>query len=160
MVAIAFVIFFPRSTSNPVSLCGLRYFNARQAEVLTARILRDDPSKAQVRQSVSKEEFMTAVCYAISHQGSRCPGSSQVIDYQLDIHPASDNNSVWHGVDYLAVRVRSVDCCVLRVWSAEIERYGFHRSLDLASNNGVLGLDGVSSFVRYKQQSSVILIFL
>ena len=60
-LAIAFIAFFPRGTHRPVSLMGLRYFSERESQVLTARVLRDDPSKQQVRQHISREEFMAAV---------------------------------------------------------------------------------------------------
>lgn len=61
VVAVAFILFFPRSTANPVSLVGLRYFNEHEAQILTARVLRDDPTKVQARTNVSREELKAAV---------------------------------------------------------------------------------------------------
>ncbi|KAL6365580.1 hypothetical protein LRP88_01580 [Fusarium phalaenopsidis] len=61
VVAVAFILFFPRSTANPVSLVGLRYFNEHEAQILTARVLRDDPTKVQARTNVSREELTAAL---------------------------------------------------------------------------------------------------
>ncbi|KAL2206535.1 alternative sulfate transporter [Sarocladium strictum] len=57
LVAIAFVAFFPRSTERPISLLGVRYFSENEAKILTARVLRDDPSKIHTHVNVKKEEF-------------------------------------------------------------------------------------------------------
>ncbi|KAL2683291.1 hypothetical protein Neosp_007761 [[Neocosmospora] mangrovei] len=61
IVAVAFILFFPRSTAKPVSLVGLRYFNEHEAQILSARVLRDDPTKVQARTNVSKEELRAAL---------------------------------------------------------------------------------------------------
>ncbi|KAF4447766.1 alternative sulfate transporter [Fusarium albosuccineum] len=57
LVGIAFLITFPNQVSNPVSLLGYRYFTDREAQILYERVLRDDPSKAQLRQHVTWEEL-------------------------------------------------------------------------------------------------------
>lgn len=61
MVAACFIIVFPRSTDRPVSLFGLRYFDQREAQILTQRVLRDDPTKIHAKPHVSREEFKAAV---------------------------------------------------------------------------------------------------
>ncbi|KAI8665924.1 MFS domain-containing protein [Fusarium keratoplasticum] len=61
VVAVAFILFFPRSTAKPVSLVGLRYFNEHEAKILTARVLRDDSTKVQARTNVSREELKAAL---------------------------------------------------------------------------------------------------
>ncbi|KAH8172467.1 major facilitator superfamily protein [Sarocladium implicatum] len=57
VVAAAFVALFPRSTKRPTSLLGVRYFTENESKILTARVLRDDPSKAHKHVHVKKEEF-------------------------------------------------------------------------------------------------------
>lgn len=61
VIAIAFMTFFPSSTSRPSSVLRLRYFSERDAQIMTARVLRDDPSKSHTKTHVSREELMTAV---------------------------------------------------------------------------------------------------
>ncbi|KAI8666545.1 MFS domain-containing protein [Fusarium keratoplasticum] len=57
LVGIAFLVTFPTQVAKPVSLLGFRYFNEREAQILYERVLRDDPTKAQVKQSVTWEEM-------------------------------------------------------------------------------------------------------
>ncbi|GJC86441.1 putative transporter YIL166C [Colletotrichum liriopes] len=61
LVGIAFLFLFPKSTSNPVSILGTRFFNEREARILTERVLRDDPAKAQPRLYVSSAELKSAM---------------------------------------------------------------------------------------------------
>jgi hypothetical protein len=67
LVAIAFVAFFPRSTERPISLLGVRYFSENEAKILTARVLRDDPSKIHKHVNVTKEEFKATVRSHLEH---------------------------------------------------------------------------------------------
>ncbi|KAH6678850.1 major facilitator superfamily domain-containing protein [Plectosphaerella plurivora] len=57
LIGIFFLAVFPKSTSNPTSLFGARYFTERERLILTERIIRDDPSKAQPRQRISWKEL-------------------------------------------------------------------------------------------------------
>lgn len=61
LVGFFFIALFPRSTSNPVSLLGFRYFTEREAQILTARVLRDDPSKVHAKTHVSRGELKDAL---------------------------------------------------------------------------------------------------
>lgn len=61
LVGLIFLALFPKSTAHPVSLLGLRYFNEREAQILTQRVLRDDPTKFQPRRNVSLAEVKAAV---------------------------------------------------------------------------------------------------
>lgn len=56
-----FIALFPRSPSNPVSLLGFNYFTEREAQILTARVVRDDPSKVHAKTHVSRGELKDAV---------------------------------------------------------------------------------------------------
>ncbi|KAL2125017.1 hypothetical protein VTJ04DRAFT_1382 [Mycothermus thermophilus] len=60
LVGLIFLALFPKSTAHPVSLLGLRYFNEREAQILTQRVLRDDPTKFQPRRNVSLAEVKAA----------------------------------------------------------------------------------------------------
>lgn len=61
LVGVAFLLTFPESTSNPVSRLKYRYFNERETQILTLRILRDDPSKAHASKNVKWVELKAAV---------------------------------------------------------------------------------------------------
>ncbi|KAH6680035.1 alternative sulfate transporter [Plectosphaerella plurivora] len=61
VVGIVFIALFPRSTSNPVSLLGYRFITERESQILTARVLRDDPSKAHAKTHVSRTELKNAL---------------------------------------------------------------------------------------------------
>ncbi|KAH7310576.1 major facilitator superfamily domain-containing protein [Stachybotrys elegans] len=61
VIGIVFLATFPKEVSNPVSLLKFRYFTEREAQILTERVLRDDPSKRQVRTHVSWEEFRATI---------------------------------------------------------------------------------------------------
>ncbi|KAK4132811.1 MFS general substrate transporter, partial [Trichocladium antarcticum] len=56
IVGILFFSLLPQSPLNPVSLFGIRYFSEREAQILQQRVLRDDPSKVQTRETVSAAE--------------------------------------------------------------------------------------------------------
>ncbi|KAK4041457.1 hypothetical protein C8A01DRAFT_14796 [Parachaetomium inaequale] len=56
LVGTLFIALFPLSSSNPVSLLGIRYFSEREAQILQQRILRDDPTKFQARRNISLAE--------------------------------------------------------------------------------------------------------
>lgn len=56
-IGITFVLFFPRSVSNPTSLTGMRYFSKQEAEILHERVIRDDPSKSHKGENITKEEI-------------------------------------------------------------------------------------------------------
>ncbi|KAH6853956.1 major facilitator superfamily domain-containing protein [Chaetomium sp. MPI-CAGE-AT-0009] len=56
LIGVLFLTLFPRSSGNPVSLLGFRYFSEREAQILQQRVLRDDPTKFQPRRSVSWAE--------------------------------------------------------------------------------------------------------
>lgn len=61
LVGFVFLATFPNTTSNPKSLLRFRYFDEREARILTERVLRDDPSKAQVRRNVTWKELRAVV---------------------------------------------------------------------------------------------------
>lgn len=61
VVAALFLALFPRSSRRPVSLLGVTLFNEREARILTARVVRDDHTKIQAKQHVSRDEFKSAV---------------------------------------------------------------------------------------------------
>lgn len=66
VVGIIFLALFPRQTSKPVSLLGVRYFNEREAYILTQRILLDDPSKLHAKSHVSWAELRQTVTRPIA----------------------------------------------------------------------------------------------
>ncbi|CAG9977195.1 unnamed protein product [Clonostachys byssicola] len=57
VIAVLFITLFPRSTSNPVSLAGLRHFTEEEAHIITQRVLLDDPTKKHAHTHVSREEL-------------------------------------------------------------------------------------------------------
>ncbi|PKS08198.1 hypothetical protein jhhlp_005474 [Lomentospora prolificans] len=57
LVGIAFLFTIPQATDKPFSILGYRYFTERESAVLTERVLRDDPSKAQPKRHVSWSEI-------------------------------------------------------------------------------------------------------
>ncbi|KAF5625865.1 nicotinamide mononucleotide permease [Fusarium tjaetaba] len=57
LVGILFILFFPDSPFNPVSLFKFGVFTEREKEILTKRILKDDPSKIHAKPNVTQEEF-------------------------------------------------------------------------------------------------------
>ncbi|CAG9945274.1 unnamed protein product [Clonostachys rosea f. rosea IK726] len=57
VIAVLFITLFPRSTSNPVSLAGLRLFTEEEAHIITQRVLLDDPTKKHAHTHVSREEL-------------------------------------------------------------------------------------------------------
>ncbi|KAH7123254.1 major facilitator superfamily domain-containing protein [Dactylonectria estremocensis] len=61
LVGIAFLLTFPNNVSNPVSLLRYQYFTERETQILSLRVLRDDPSKAQVGQNVTSAELISAL---------------------------------------------------------------------------------------------------
>lgn len=61
LVGVLFVMLFPRSSGNPFSLLGFRYFSEREAQILQQRVLRDDPTKFQPRRNVSWAEAKSTV---------------------------------------------------------------------------------------------------
>ena len=63
-VGLIFIGLFPKSPSHSVSLLGRRYFNEREAQILSQRILKDDPSKAKEGRSVSKKELVDVVWHS------------------------------------------------------------------------------------------------
>ncbi|KAJ4391241.1 hypothetical protein N0V93_004858 [Gnomoniopsis smithogilvyi] len=50
--AIYFMVVFPKSPMHPVSLFKIRWFNERDAHILTTRVLVDDPARSQARKHV------------------------------------------------------------------------------------------------------------
>lgn len=65
LVGILFLCLFPKSPSNPVSLLGYRYFSERESQILQQRVLREDPSKIQARESVSMAEVKATVSFPL-----------------------------------------------------------------------------------------------
>ncbi|KAI1010636.1 hypothetical protein LB503_005133 [Fusarium chuoi] len=57
LVGVLFILFFPDSPFNPVSLFKFGVFTEREKEILKKRILKDDPSKIHAKPNVTKEEF-------------------------------------------------------------------------------------------------------
>lgn len=60
-VAGLFVLLFPKSSQNPTSIVGINFFTERQAQMITARVIRDDATKAQLRKHVSRKEIKDGV---------------------------------------------------------------------------------------------------
>ncbi|KAI9150848.1 Efflux pump radE [Paramyrothecium foliicola] len=55
---VTFILAFPKSTSNPVSVLGFQYFSEREAHIVRQRVLLDDPTKAnRAGKSVTREEL-------------------------------------------------------------------------------------------------------
>ncbi|KAM0285785.1 hypothetical protein ACHAQH_001247 [Verticillium albo-atrum] len=61
IVGVTFISLFPKSTGHPVSLLGYRYFTEREAQILTARVIQDDPSKRHAKEHVSRSELKAAL---------------------------------------------------------------------------------------------------
>ncbi|KAF4457742.1 hypothetical protein F53441_366 [Fusarium austroafricanum] len=57
LVGILFIILFPDSPFNPVSIFKFGVFTDREKEILAKRILADDPSKIHAKPNVTREEF-------------------------------------------------------------------------------------------------------
>ncbi|KAF4967359.1 hypothetical protein FSARC_5082 [Fusarium sarcochroum] len=57
LVGIIFIFFFPDSPFNPYSIFKFGIFTDKEKQILTKRILLDDPSKIHAKPSVTKEEF-------------------------------------------------------------------------------------------------------
>lgn len=68
LVGILFLCFAPKSPYNPVSNLGLRYFNDREIQILSKRVLLDDPSKVHTHVNISREEFKSVVSQAVTLQ--------------------------------------------------------------------------------------------
>ena len=66
VVGVLFLALFPKSPSNPTSIFGFRYFTEREAQILQQRVLRDDPSKAQAGENVSRAEVKATVSLPLS----------------------------------------------------------------------------------------------
>lgn len=62
LVGLIFLALFPKNTSNPVSLLGFRLFTEKESQILTKRILRDDPSKISAKPNISRQEMRNVVC--------------------------------------------------------------------------------------------------
>ncbi|KAH6662909.1 alternative sulfate transporter [Plectosphaerella plurivora] len=61
LVGVAFLATFPESAANPVSLLRHRYFTDRETQILSLRVLRDDPSKAHTSKNVKWSELKSAI---------------------------------------------------------------------------------------------------
>jgi MFS family permease len=57
VIGVIFIALVPKSTSNPVSSFGIRFFSERDAYILTQRVLLDDPSKVRAKENISKKEI-------------------------------------------------------------------------------------------------------
>lgn len=57
VMGLLFLALFPRAIGNPTSLLGVGYFSERERLILAERIIRDDLSKAQPRQSITWKEI-------------------------------------------------------------------------------------------------------
>ncbi|KAL1968638.1 hypothetical protein VTN77DRAFT_1464 [Rasamsonia byssochlamydoides] len=58
LVGIVFILFFPKSTANPVNLLRVRYFTERETQILVRRLLLDDPSKHHHHKNITREEIV------------------------------------------------------------------------------------------------------
>jgi hypothetical protein len=65
VIGVIFIALVPKSTSNPVSSFGIRFFSERDAYILTQRILLDDLSKVRAKENISKKEIKSFVSNAI-----------------------------------------------------------------------------------------------
>ncbi|EEU37612.1 uncharacterized protein NECHADRAFT_53615, partial [Fusarium vanettenii 77-13-4] len=55
---VVFIVFFPKSPTDPVSIFGWRYFDERESQILRQRIIIDDPTKGiRVDNNVTWEEL-------------------------------------------------------------------------------------------------------
>lgn len=55
------MIVFPKSPLHPVSLFRIRWFNERDAHILTTRVLVDDPARSQARKHVRWKDIKEMV---------------------------------------------------------------------------------------------------
>lgn len=62
--AIYFMIVFPKSPAHPVSLTRIRWFNERDSEILTKRVLFDDPARLEARKHVRWKDISNMVIEA------------------------------------------------------------------------------------------------
>ncbi|KAF7542388.1 hypothetical protein G7Z17_g11615 [Cylindrodendrum hubeiense] len=61
LVGILFLVLFPKQVSRPVSLLGINFFTERETQILSQRVLLDDPSKARGKQHVTWNELKSAL---------------------------------------------------------------------------------------------------
>ncbi|KAL6241069.1 hypothetical protein RBB50_011972 [Rhinocladiella similis] len=57
LVGILFTALCPRSTSNPTCLIGIRYFDERESQILTRRVVLDDPTKHHLHKNITGAEI-------------------------------------------------------------------------------------------------------
>ncbi|OKL57205.1 hypothetical protein UA08_07359 [Talaromyces atroroseus] len=61
VVGAIFILLFPRDVASPLNIFGYAYFTERETEILVRRLLLDDPSKAQRRRNINKDEILRAL---------------------------------------------------------------------------------------------------
>jgi len=61
VAGVVFVVLFPGTPSNPVSLTGVRWFTAREQLILRERVFRDDPTKRAAKKRIPVREVLRAL---------------------------------------------------------------------------------------------------
>lgn len=61
IISFIFMAFFPHSPGRPVPFLGIKYFNERETQMITLRVLADDPSKARKGSNITRAELKAAV---------------------------------------------------------------------------------------------------
>lgn len=144
LVGVLFLTLFPKSTTEPVSLMGFRYFTEHESQILSSRVARDDPSKLHAKSHVSWAEFKATVRkipqveYRLPNQ--QCPEADfmTVQELEADIPCPVDHRrpcAVFNN-DSLCAYPRHI----LWLRQAEVERNGVHRQLDCRFHGCHLGV--------------------
>ncbi|KAL2211264.1 alternative sulfate transporter [Sarocladium strictum] len=60
VVSVSFIAMFPRSNTKPFSILGVKFFTEKETEIIIARVVRDDRTKSQLRNHVSRGELKAA----------------------------------------------------------------------------------------------------
>lgn len=131
--------------SKPVSILGFRYFDERESQILYQRVLRDDPTKAQVRQNVTWEEIRNVVSPSSSPTMCRLEGCSH---RSVDRLEASASRRLHHlrsctGIGLWLLCAKSD--IRLRIQGSRVQRHVLGRILAALVHQLVLGMGKVSS---------------
>jgi len=109
-----FLFLFPRSTARPVSLAGVRFFSERESQILTQRVLRDDPSKFQPHKNVSLAEVKATV---------RCPRSQNL--RRVKTHTMTLCSSLTGACSHISSQP-SLAWLLLTLWARMLPRLSRH----------------------------------
>jgi len=61
VAGVVFVVLFPGTPSNPVSLAGVRLFTEREQLILRERVFLDDPNKRTAKKSIPARDVLKAL---------------------------------------------------------------------------------------------------